>query len=134
MTRKRNNGFPRQPDLPVRYATECPSCWRTRRGGWITAALDALQGCFDRLNDYGVVGRDIGSEPRRHFAIPADQEFFEVPGDLGCRIGREAEPGKLFTHRRAAIGLGRRSRANQLGVERMLVLSCHANLRPEERR
>src|SRR3546814_1972726 len=91
MTRKRKNRFPRQPDLPFRYATECPSCWRTRRGGWITAALDVVQGCFDRLNDYGVVGRDIGSETRRHFAIPADQEFFEVPGDLGRSEEQPAE-------------------------------------------
>src|SRR3546814_12510762 len=109
--------FPYTPlfrsDLPFRYATECPSCWRTRRGGWITAALDVLQGCFDRLNDYGVVGRDIGSETRRHFAIPADPEFFAVPCDLGCRIGREAEPGKLLTYHRVAIRLGRRRRAKQ---------------------
>src|SRR3546814_12319643 len=111
--------FPYTPlfrsDLPFRYATECPSCWRTRRGGWIPAALDVLQGCFDRLNDYGVVVRDIGSEPRRHFAIQADQDFFELPGDLRRRIGLEAEPGHLFTPRSAAIGLDRQARGAHVG-------------------
>ncbi len=54
------------------------------------------EGGFDGGDDLGVVGFGSGGEARDDGAIAADEEFFEVPGDVAFGGGLGVEAGEVF--------------------------------------
>jgi hypothetical protein len=69
--------------MTCRCVVKIRACAAIRR----SAGAGRLEGLFDGGDDLGVVGWGVGGEAGLDLAIAVDQEFFEVPEELGEGVG-----------------------------------------------
>src|SRR5882757_8643699 len=96
---------------PHPAAVKLPRGWGTRMCG----GLEGWKDGFDGLDEVGVVGESVGGEASDDLTFAVDEEFFEVPGELGSLVDRDTELAEIVLE--AGIG----SAGDGLGFDKGLI-------------